>query len=443
MSKIKNISGFPELLPQEKIVEDKIISIIKGIYESYGFQCIETPAVELITTLAAKGVIDKEIYLLKRAKDDGEGSSESQLALHFDLTVPLARYVAQHYSSLVFPFKRYQLQKVWRGERPQKGRFREFYQFDIDIIAQDELPLSCDAEIVNVIGDVFVKLALGSFKIKINSRKLLFAAYEKFGLDTEQQKLAITAVDKIDKIGLQGVQAELLRGGISDNIASKILELTKIKAPLSNINEIFSLPELSDKALEIGKEELRTFSSLISSKVMPNVMLDVSLARGLDYYTGIIYEVVFDGFPEFGSVCSGGRYDDLASQFINKKLPGVGVSIGLSRLMELILSKNLFSIESLSKTKVLIAVYSEEQRPRCNEAANILRSEGVATEVYFKSPKIGKQIDFAAQRNIPFVLFLNDEKAVYEIKDLNTKEQKAIPDLREWANNLPSPDFSR
>lgn len=438
MSKIKNISGFPELLPEQKLIEDKVISIIRKIYESHGFQPIETPAVELLSTLSTKGVVDKEIYLLRRAKEDSTQSDEGQLALHFDLTVPLARYVAQHFGSLTFPFKRYQLQKVWRGERPQKGRFREFFQFDIDTIAVDELPLACDAEIVSAIGKVFLELALGEFTIRLNSRKILFGAYKELGLSEEQQKQTITVVDKLDKIGVDGVKKELGAAGLASNTIEKIVELTKLRDKLENIEDVLSSPALSSTLCSSGKEELMTFSKLVSKSIIPNIKIDLSLARGLDYYTGLIYEVVFNQFPEFGSVCSGGRYDDLASQFINKKLPGVGVSIGLSRLMELILSKDLMKLESKTKTKVMVAVYSEDQRPKCNEIADELRKYGVTCEVFFKSPKLGKQLDAAASRQIPFVLFINPETGVYEAKDMSSKSQQVISSLKDWAKSLCS-----
>lgn len=436
MSKIKKISGFPEWLPKQKLLEDRVICIIRGVYESYGFTPIETPSVELVSTLLSKGVIDKEIYLLKRARQE-EGKTErdeSELALHFDLTVPLARYVAQHFNELTFPFKRYQLQKVWRGERPQKGRFREFYQFDIDTIAKDELPLSCDAEVISAVGDVFTKLSLGSYKIRVNSRKILLGIYESLGLDPAQRKEAIIAVDKIDKIGRTGVAKELAALGISQDALDKILEAADIKLEPQDAASGLSRLDVRTPQFDEGRSELLRVIELIGANARGNLRIDLSLARGLDYYTGLIFEVVFDDYPEFGSVCSGGRYDDLASQFINKKLPGVGVSIGLTRLMDLIFSSNLMPQREESAAKVLIAVYDEAQRVQCNLIADKLRALGIACEVYYKSPKLGKQIDYAASAGIPYIMFVQTEGL--EVKNLKTKQQSPITTVEEWARTL-------
>jgi histidyl-tRNA synthetase len=438
MSKINKISGFPEWLPKQKLLEDKFISLIRGVYESYGFCPIETPSVELVSTLQSKGVIDKEIYLLKRAKqEDGE---ESDLALHFDLTVPFARYVGQHFNELSFPFKRYQLQKVWRGERPQKGRFREFYQFDIDTIALEDLPLSCDAEILSAVGDVFTKLDLGSFKIVINSRKLLHGLYAELGLKEELRKQAITIVDKLNKIGKDGVLKELSAIGVPETASKEILaeKFTRQYSPadFESLAATWSDIRKDNELFHQGLSEIRDILKLTGANAYKTVKIDLSLARGLDYYTGIILEVMLDKYPEFGSVCSGGRYEDLASQFIKKKLPGVGVSIGLSRLMEMVFANNLKEIDSEGKTKVLIAVYSEEQRAECNKLAEKLRALNISCEVYYKSPKLGKQIDYADTRNIRYVLFLNFENGSLEVKDLKTKEQKALSNIESLASLL-------
>lgn len=434
MSKINKISGFPEWLPRQKVLEDKLISTIRGIYQSYGFTPIETPSAELISTLQSKGVIDKEIYILKRAKQ--EEGEESDLALHFDLTVPFARYVGQHFNELTFPFKRYQLQKVWRGERPQKGRFREFYQFDIDTIAQDELPLSCDAEVLSAIGDVFTKINVGKFRIRVNSRKLLHGIYESLGLDEVSRKTAITIVDKIDKIGKDGVLRELLAKNIGQPAAERIVELSVLKfTPASFIAEIGKL-QIEGGVFAEGQKEVSRLLELVSSNAKNNISIDLSLARGLDYYTGLIFEVVFEQYPEFGSVCSGGRYDDLASQFINKKLPGVGVSIGLTRLMDLIFTNDLLPLDQENHVKVMVAVYDEPQRAQCNQLAEKFRELNIACEVYFKSPKLGKQIDYAASRNIPYVAFVNADKPGLEIKDLKSKTQQIYPDVSAFVSSL-------
>lgn len=432
MARISKISGFPEWLPEQKLVEDKVIATIKEIYESYGFTPIETPAVELLSSLGSKGVIDKEIFVVKRLKA-GE-DDEAELGLHFDLTVPLARYVAQHSHHLTFPFKRYQIQKVWRGDRPQKGRFREFYQFDIDIIARDNLPLSCDAEVVSVAGLVMSKLAIGPYTLRINNRKLLMALYGELGLSESAQKAAIVAVDKIVKIGADGVAAELGRiEGVSEQAIDKILESTQVQCPVRELPERIKALKVSSPLIDEGVSELCTICALLPEEVLSKVVIDVSLARGLDYYTGLIVETGLDQYPEFGSVVSGGRYENLASEFTDQKLPGVGVSVGLSRLMDLLFSENLFPTTQKSPSEALVTVYSEAQRVACNALAHELRAHGVATEVYFKSPKLGKQIEYAEQKGIRHVFFIDDASGARQVKNIVTKEQVGVASVAEWA----------
>lgn len=434
MAKPAPISGFPEWLPEERLLEEDLLQRIRTLYSNYGFVPIETPAVELVDTLSSKGVVEREIYVVKRYHADEQ--EESNLALHFDLTVPFARYVAQHFSKLVFPFKRYQLQKVWRGERPQKGRFREFYQFDIDCIARDELPLSCDAEVLQVFLEAFSLLNLGEFSISVNNRKILHGAYESFGLKEEQRKKAITAVDKISKIGPEGVAKEIVEGaGVERKIAEKIIEVSSLRTDADGMKEVLGRLGISSALFEQGVEETSRIFELIAPDARRNLKFDLSMARGLDYYTGIIFETHLQSFPQFGSVASGGRYDDLASQFISQKLPGVGGSIGVTRLMDLILSEKLLPADRKSTAQVLVAVYSEEQRARCNEVASELRKLHVSTEVYFKSPKLGKQIEYADAKGIPFVLFISQDGDI-EVKDIVFKQQVKIASLREWVEEV-------
>jgi len=435
MAKPAKISGFPEWLPEQKIAEDKVIATIKGLYESFGFSPIETPAVELLTTLGSKGVIDKEIFAVKRLK--AEEGDEAELGLHFDLTVPLARYVAQHAHALVFPFKRYQLQKVWRGDRPQKGRFREFYQFDIDIIGRNDLPLSCDAEVVSVIGLVMESLQFGAYTIRINNRKLLGGIYAELGLSESARKAAIIAVDKILKIGPDGVARELQKiEGISQTAIETILQSTTIKCPIDQLAErVAALNTASDLIAE-GVQDLITICSLLPASVREQVVIDVSLARGLDYYTGLIVETGLDSHPEFGSVISGGRYEDLASEFTDQKLPGVGVSIGLSRLMELAFTEKLIPTSRKTPTEVLVTVYDEGDRPHLNTVAQELRTLGVATEVFYKCPKLGKQIEYAEAKGIRYVAFVDSTTRAVQIKDIVSKEQVAVTSLAEWVRSV-------
>ncbi len=435
MAKISKISGFPEWLPEQKLAEERVISTIRGIYESFGFTPIETPAVELLSTLGSKGVIDKEIFVVKRLKADD--TDEAEMGLHFDLTVPFARYVAQHNNDLVFPFKRYQLQKVWRGDRPQKGRFREFYQFDIDIIARNELPLSCDAEVVTVIGLVMETLDFGPYSIRINNRKLLQGLYQAVGLDEQARKAAIIAVDKILKIGRDGVRAELGKiEGISELAIELILNSTTVQCPVEQLAERVQGLNVQSELMQEGVQELFTVCELLPAVVSSKVMIDLSLARGLDYYTGLIMELGMARFPEFGTLVAGGRYENLAGEFCDQKLPGVGVSLGLSRLMELAASEKLVDMTRKSPTQALVTVLSESDRVISNGVAQELRNAGVATEVFYRSPKLGKQIDYADAKGIRYVLFVDSATREVQVKDLVTKEQVAIPSLAAWAQGV-------
>lgn len=432
MAKISKISGFPEWLPEQKLAEDRVVSSIREIYESFGFTPIETPAVELLSSLGSKGVIDKEIFVVKRLKADD--ADEAEMGLHFDLTVPFARYVAQHNSALTFPFKRYQLQKVWRGDRPQKGRFREFYQFDIDIIARNELPLSCDAEVVTVVGLVMETLNFGPFSIRINNRKLLQGLYQAVGLDEQARKSAIIAVDKLLKIGRDGVAAELRKiEGISESAIESILNSTTVQCSAEQLAEKVQGLNLQSESIQEGVQELLTVCELLPASVRSKVTIDLSLARGLDYYTGLIMEIGMDRYPEFGTVVAGGRYENLAGDFCDQRLPGVGVSLGLSRLMELAVSEKLVDTTRKSPTRALVTVLSENDRVLSNEVAQELRNAGLPTEVFYRSPKLGKQIDYADAKGIRYVLFVDSSTREVQVKDLVTKEQVVVPSLDAWA----------
>jgi histidyl-tRNA synthetase len=438
MGKISKISGFPEWLPEQKLVEESIISRIRKIYESYGFTPIETPAVELLATLGSKGVIDKEIFAVKRLK--AEEDDEAEMGLHFDLTVPFARYVAQHGHALSFPFKRYQLQKVWRGDRPQKGRFREFYQFDIDVIARDSLPLASDAEVISVLGLAMETLNLGAFKIRLNSRKILSALYEGLGLSPAQVKSAIITVDKLNKIGEKGVRGELESSvNLSAPQIDSILSSTLIQCTPKELREKINGLGVKSELLDAGVLEIETIGGLLPERVQQRLIVDVSLARGLDYYSGAIFETVMEQYPEFGTVASGGRYDDLASEFTNEKLPGVGASIGLSRLMELAFHHKLIPTERRSPSQVLVTVYDESDRVGCNVIADILRAEGLNVEVYFKSPKLGKQIEYAEAKGMRYVVFHDAATSEIKVKDLVTKEQVQVFSLSQWAQGITAP----
>ena len=435
MAKICNISGFPEWLPEQRIAEERITDRVKAIYASYGYVPIETPAVELLSTLAAKGVIDKEIYVLRRAQATED--EEAEIALHFDLTVPYARYVAQHFNDLVFPFKRYQLQKAWRGDRPQRGRFREFCQCDVDVIARDELPLACDAEILTVLDKAVAALGLGAYVIKINSRKILQGIYRALGLDEVQRKGAITVVDKIAKIGAAGVESELReKVGIAGEAATSIVSCAQVRLPAADLAKVPDLTAVHDGAFTEGVRELEQVFSLIPAETLTRVELDLSLARGLDYYTGAIFEVVMPAHPEFGSIGGGGRYDDLAGEFINKKLPGVGYTIGITRAMDLGFAHNLIPLGGQSLVPVLVAVWAEEQRAECNALAERLRRCGIGAEVFYRAPKLGKQLEYAEKKGIRYTLFIDPESKAVQVKDVQSKEQHALEDVERWCREL-------
>ena len=429
MAKVKKISGFPEWLPEEKLLEEEIISRIQALYASHGFVPIETPAVELIETLTSKGVVDKEIYALKRLAATEE--EDAELGLHFDLTVPFARYVALHFNDLVFPFKRYQLQKVWRGERPQKGRFREFYQFDVDIVARDTLPLACDAEVVTILTKALVQLGVGTPLVKLNNRKLLVGYYQGLGLDDETAGKVISIIDKLDKIGEEEASKLLSELSIDGKAKDKILEFATPKVSADSFRSFIESYELGSALAEEGAGELVELLSLVPAGLRSSVEVHLQIARGLDYYTGTIVESEIKEFPEFGSVGSGGRYEDLVSRYLSKKVPGVGVSLGLTRLMDLILKNDLLPKPAQSTSDVLLTVMNEEERPKTEEFAEELRAVGISVEVFFRSPKLGKQIDYADKKGISHVVFLGEENALKNIQSGEQVSFSTVADLKE------------
>ena len=351
------ISGFPEFLPADQILFAKILNIIRTGFERYGFSPIETPAVEKKEVLTSKAGIEKEIYALSRLAAEMGENSETDLALHFDLTVPLARYVAQHKEKLVFPFRRYQIQKVWRGERAQSGRYREFYQADIDVIGKGSLSLITDAEIPSVIYQVFREMQIGAFAIKVNNRKILQGYFRHLGIPKAQMVEVMRLVDKLEKIGIDKLVTELTnKTGLDTTTATNIIDflgqkldnkemLAKLQS-FSNINELFS-----EGVTELGVvvDGMRTLG-------VPEeyFRIDVGIARGLDYYTGTVYETVLIDYPGIGSICSGGRYDDLASYFTDEKLPGVGISIGVTRLVPRLIEAGILKSGPATIAPVLV-----------------------------------------------------------------------------------------
>ncbi|MFC7612856.1 histidine--tRNA ligase [Actinokineospora soli] len=403
------ISGFSEWLPEVRLVELHWLDRIRETFERYGFASVETPAVESLDVLTAKGETSQEVYTLRRLQADPRDASDAKLGLHFDLTVPFARYVAQHFNELVFPFKRYQMQRVWRGERPQEGRFREFTQCDIDVINVDDVPLHFDAELPRIIHEVLTGLGLPAWSLNINNRKVLQGFYE--GLGIGDPLAVIRIADKLDKIGTAGVGELLAGAGLSPEQVTAVLDLAQIKGTdASVVDEIGKLGVGSDLLTE-GLDELGFVLESLSDLPTGSIVADLSIARGLDYYTGTVYEGKFLDWPGYGSICSGGRYANLAGSFIRRNLPGIGLSIGLTRIFAKLLAEGLVETGPKSPTRVLVALPSAERRADALATAALLRSRGVNTEVYHQASNLKKQLKYAAQKGIPYVWFPRSTKA--------------------------------
>lgn len=425
--KPKPISGFPEWLPEIRIIEQQWFDHIRRIFESYGFSSLETPSVEELDVLRAKGEVDKEIYVLERLHADPNEKDEARLALHFDQTVPLARYVAQNFNDLVFPFKRYQIQRVWRGERPQAGRFREFYQCDIDVINVDHLPMHFDAEMPAIIWEILSALPgmeNENIQLRLSNRKILIGMCEALGIDNIVETTRI--IDKLEKIGAEKVQTELSELGVSTNAIEKLMALANIKTttPLE-IRELPKTLAIASDTMTEGAEELAFVAEQLQHLPDGAFIADLSIVRGLDYYTGTVYETVFTEDPTYGSICSGGRYDDLAGSYINKNLPGVGISIGFSRLFDKLYKSGKFEAKRKSPTDVLVTLLNEDDREIANETARKLRQNGHNVEVYHMPRNLKKQLIYAEKKGIPYVWMLPYEDKGHEAKDMNNKTQSS------------------
>ncbi|WP_407367842.1 histidine--tRNA ligase [Bifidobacterium pullorum] len=448
MAKGASLSGFPEWLPSERVVEQRVIDTLRKVFELNGFIGIETRAVEPGSSLLKKGETSKEIYLLSRLQEVGQENDtpvEDRLGLHFDLTVPLSRYVVEHANDLAFPFKRWQIQKVWRGERPQEGRFREFVQADIDVIGNGELPDHYEVELPLVMVSALEALrefGLPKATVHANNRKLSEGFYRGLGLNDIEGVLR--EIDKLDKIGADEV-AKLLVGecGASEAQAAACLELANLTAANgAELAERFDalcaahgIATDSD-AYVLARQGLDTLAMIVdeAARIRPgSVIADLKIARGLDYYTGSVYETFLDGAASLGSICSGGRYDNLASQG-NRKYPGVGLSIGLSRLVSYMLHTAGAKASRISPAAVLVAVWNEEDRAASNEIAGRLRARGIAADVAPTAAKLGKQIKYADKLGIPYVWFpadRSDPEAVDEVKNIVTGDQEPA-DAKSW-----------
>ncbi|WP_095614431.1 histidine--tRNA ligase [Bifidobacterium criceti] len=448
MAKGASISGFPEWLPSERVVEQRVIDTLRDVFELNGFIGIETRAVEQGSSLLKKGETSKEIYLLSRLQEVGHESDtavEQRLGLHFDLTVPLSRYVVEHSGQLPFPFKRWQIQKVWRGERPQEGRFREFVQADIDVVGEGTLPEHYEVELPLVMVNALERLrefGLPKATVHANNRKLSEGFYRGLGLTDIEGVLR--EIDKLDKIGADEVVRLLVNEcAASEQQANACLELAQITASdgqslidrFNGLCEIHHI-DMDGDAYAMAKEGLDTLTMIVdeAARIRPgSVIADLKIARGLDYYTGSVYETFLDGASSLGSICSGGRYDNLASQG-SRKYPGVGLSIGLSRLVSYMLHSAGATASRISPACVLVAVWNEENRGESNEIARQLRARGIAADVAPTAAKLGKQIKYADKLGIPYVWFPNEDPAddgPDQVKNIISGEQTDA-DARSW-----------
>lgn len=402
-TKITPISGFPELLPRERFAEQHVLDVVRRTFELHGYAGIETRAVEPVERLVGKGGdADKEIYAVSRLAG-GEDARDASLGLHFDLTVPFARYVLENAGKLDFPFRRYQIQKSWRGERPQEGRFREFTQADIDVVDIGSLAAHFEAEMPIVIAEIFEQLPVGDFRVRCNNRKIPQGFYLGIGLTDIVTTLRI--VDKLDKVGAAGVRAMLVEAGATAQQAEQCLALAEISTADGGFVDQVRALGVDHPLLQEGLQTLAEVMSAASAATRPGrVVADLSVARGLDYYTGTVYETQLVGFESWGSVAGGGRYDALASDGATT-YPGVGISVGITRLVQLLIARRGLTTTRSTPSAVLVAVTDDAGRPRSAAVATALRARGIPCEVAPKADRFGKQIRYADRRGIPYVWF--------------------------------------
>ena len=412
-----------ELLPEDQILFNKLVDTIRTSYESFGFLPIDTPILECSEVLLAKagGETEKQIYRFKKGEND--------ISLRFDLTVPLARYVSMKYNDLIFPFKRYQIGKVYRGERPQKGRYREFYQCDIDVIGEN-LSLMYDAEILAVIYNTFKKLSFGEFTIHINNRKLLNGFFES--LDLEMKSIdVLRIIDKIDKIGESGVKEELSLIPITNEKIDKIIEFVNIKGNNTEIINSLQNLEIKNSTFNKGLEELQKVIKEVKAFGLEEnyYVIDLTIARGLDYYTGTIYETKLNDYPSLGSICSGGRYDNLTDYYTDKSLSGVGISIGLTRLFYQLKEAGIIKSSSKTLSKVLVIPFSQENMDYAIKISSLLRQNKIICGVYYEEKGLKPKLKYANRLGIPYVCIVGEDEEKQNkvtIKNMETGEQKTI-----------------
>ena len=433
MAKPSPLSGFPELLPAQRFVEAQVIATLSSTFELHGFAPLETRAVEPLDELLRKGETSKEVYVLKRLQAVDE-AGDAGLGLHFDLTIPFARFVLENSGRLEFPFRRYQVQKVWRGERPQEGRFREFTQADIDIVGKDTLGFHHDVEVARVMLDALSRLSfLPPLRLQVNNRKLIQGFYRGIGASDIDEVMRV--VDKLDKLPTDAVRTLLLdEAGLTAEQADRCLELAAVSTTDTSFVEQVRALGVKDELLEEGLEELAAViggcADLVTERV--SVVADLKIARGLDYYTGTVFETRLTGYEGLGSICSGGRYDSLATDG-RTSYPGVGISLGLSRLLVPLLQRGVVTTDRAVPSAVLVALPDEESRAASDAVAGRLRARGIPTEVAATPQKFGKQIRYADRRGIPFVWFPPvAPDTEHQVKDIRTGAQQAA-DPQVWS----------
>ena len=421
----RTLSGFMELLPAPQQQMERMMEILRTTYSRYGFTPLDTPAIEAAEVLLAKGGGETEKQIYRFQKGDAD------LSLRFDLTVPLAKYVALHYNDLAFPFRRYQIGKVYRGERAQRGRFREFYQADIDIIGDGKLDITNEAEIPSIIYQTFTSLGLTRFQIRVNNRKILNGFYAMLGL-TEQSGDIMRTVDKLDKIGAGKVRTCLTEDvGLTAEQADEIMQFISITGSNRQVLDALAGYQGRHELFDQGLDELNTVTRYLSAFGVPeeNFAVDLTIARGLDYYTGTVYETTLLDHPEIGSVCSGGRYDNLAAYYTDRQLPGVGISIGLTRLFYVLGEQGLLNPQlPTAPADVLILPMTQDLTPAIRLATR-LRSAGVRTQLYTEQKKLKAKMNYADKLGVPYVVFLGDDEiaaGLVACKDMTSGDQTKL-----------------
>ena len=421
--KPRNLAGFLELLPKDQVLFNKIYDKIRMSFEKFGFAPLDTPILEYSDVILAKagGETEKQIYRFTKGDTD--------ISMRFDLTVPLAKYVAMHYGELTFPFRRYQMGKVFRGERTQKGRFREFYQCDIDVIGDESLSIMTDAELPAIIYTTFKTLGFENFTIRINNRKLLNGFFSNLKLETQASDI-LRIIDKLEKIGKEAVIEEFENMGIPEENIAKIMQFIAIKGSPEEMLASLKKLNIANDAFKEGLEELKLVVDGIRGFGVPDVnfVIDLTIARGLDYYTGTVYETILNDYPSMGSVCSGGRYENLAGYYTNKKLPGVGISIGLSRLFYQLKEAEIIKADESTTAKVMIIPMLTDIT-YCLNVATKLREAGINTEVNYAERKVKSMFNYANKVGMKYVLVIGEDEinsGKLALKDMSTGEQEFL-----------------